>query len=390
MVDALPSEAVWFEQTEQRGLQPPPSLTRHHTKPRQRRAAGIQPHVTNRPYDIREVQCGDELIAELTGIMSEDYKSSLKQVVSTGSLPDFLQLPSATEPELMTLGDLSATGKNEDAEQFIDERALRKVLIGRYGIAHSTIKGQEACRLGLPIQVCYRRPPYTDKLTSPIISSGRHRLLALQALLLAAGLSWSDICAAMVRITTVVVADDKQFSQLMENNNTSRSQSQHELKVHSLSGKGIPTGDTEAMLEFAYRATDAATQAEFFAQLVSLLSHGNSDPSFAFTTAKTAWGYLRRANPTDRSYIKELFADADDLSRVAEVIARLIPRASKEAQANPLVRNIATPVARAISIALAAELKVVAPEFPTEQEEALQRLEKQREQVQALEALLNH
>lgn len=344
--------------------------------------------MTNRPYDIREVQCGDDLITELTGIMSEDYKSSIKQVVSTGSLPDFLQLPSATEPELMSLGDLAATGKNEDAEQFIDERALRKVLIGRYGIAQSTQKGQEACRLGLPIQVCYRRPPYTSQLTKPIISSGRHRLLAMQALLLAAGVAWSEIEKAMVRITTVVVADDKQFSQLMENNNTSRSQSQHELKVHSLSGKGIPTGDTETMLEFAYRATDATTQTEFFSQLVALLSHGGSDPSFAFTVAKTAWSHVKKANMADKSYIREIFADQSELSRVAEAVARAIPKASREAQENPLVRNIATPVARALSVTLANELRITVPEFPSEEEEARLRLEKQREHVQALEALL--
>lgn len=344
--------------------------------------------MTNRPYDIREVQCGDEMIAELTGIMSEDFKSSLKQVISTGSLPDFLQLPSATEPELMSLGDLSVTGKNEDAEQFIDERALRKVLIGRYGIAHSTQKGQEACRLGLPIQVCYRRPPYTSQLTSPVISSGRHRLLAVQTLLLAAGVAWADIQKSTLRITTVVVADDKQFSQLMENNNTSRNQSQHELKVHSLSGKGIPTGDTETMLEFAYRATDSATQVEFFSQLVSLLSHGGSDPSFAFSVSKTAWGYVKRANTADKGYIKELFADPSDLSRIAEAIARAVPKLSRQAQENQLVRNIATPVARALATLLAQELKINAPEFPSDEDEARARLEKQREQVQNLEALL--
>lgn len=344
--------------------------------------------MTNRPYDIREVQCGDELIAELTGIMSEDFKSSIKQVVSTGNLPDFLQLPSASEAELMSLGDLSDTGKNEDAEQFIDERALRKVLIGRYGIAHSTQKGQEACRLGLPIQVCYRRPPYTNHLTSPVISSGRHRLLGIQALLLAAGVAWNDIQKSMIRITTVVVADDKQFSQLMENNNTSRSQSQHELKVHSLSGKGIPTGDTETMLEFAYRASDATTQSEFFSQLVALLSHGGSDPSFAFSVAKTAWSHVKKANMADKSYIKELFADPAELSRVAEACARAVPKLSRQAQENPLVRNIATPVARALAVLLSQELKVLTPEFPTEEEEARARLEKQREHVEALEALL--
>ena len=104
-----------------------------------------------------------------------------------------------------------------------------------------------------------------------MIGSGRHRGLAVQALLLAAGIPWQEVRAAKLRVT-VVVADDKQFSQLMENNNTSRSQSQHELKVHSLSGKGIPTSDIETMLEFCYRATDAATQSEFFSQLVSLIT----------------------------------------------------------------------------------------------------------------------
>jgi hypothetical protein len=194
--------------------------------------------------------------------------------------------------------------------------------------------------------------------------------------------------AAKLRITTVVVADDKQFSQLMENNNTSRTQSQHELKVHSLSGKGIPTSDVETMLEFAYRATDSATQAEFFSQLVSLLSRGASDPGFAFTCAKTAGGIVKMANRSDKSYIKELFSETEELSRVAELVARTVPKASREAQDNPLVRNIATPVSRAVAVALAETLKITKPEFPTTEDEARERLVKQQQQVAALEALL--
>ena len=345
--------------------------------------------MTKRSYDIREVDFGDDLISEVAGILSEDFKSSLRQVVAQGSLPDFLQLPSASDsPELMAIGELADTGKNEEAEQFIDQNALRKVLIGRYGIARSSLKGVENCKLALPIQVSYLRAPYTTQLTRPVISSGRHRGLAVQALLLAAGIPWQEVRAAKLRVTTVVVADDKQFSQLMENNNTSRSQSQHELKVHSLSGKGIPTSDIETMLEFCYRATDAATQSEFFSQLVSLIARGSSDSSFAFTVSKNAWGMVKTANRADRSYIKELFSDADDLSRVADVVARAIPKASKEAQDNPLVRNIATPVSRSIAKVLANTLKVEEPVFPTPEDEAQERLAKQREQVSALEALL--
>lgn len=367
-------------------LHPSLALRPGHMRPNRRVGSVL---VTNRPYDIREVQFGDSLITELAGILSEDFKSSLRQVCNTGSLPDFLQFPSASEPELMSIGELADTGKNEEAEQFIDERALRKVLIGRYGIARSSLKGVESCRLALPIQVSYLRAPFTTPLTRPVISSGRHRLLATQALLLAAGLQWAEVRAAKLRVTTVVVADDKQFSQLMENNNTSRTQSQHELKVHSLSGKGIPTSDVETMLEFAYRATDAATQAEFFSQLVSLLSRGASDPGFAFTCAKTAWGMVKTANRSNKGYIKELFSETDDLSRVAEVIARAIPKASRLAQDNPLVRNIATPVSRAVAVALAETLKVTIPEFPTAEDEARERLAKQQEQVAALEALLH-
>ena len=175
-------------------------------------------------YDVRALPFGEIFIAETSAAMSEDYKASIRQVASTNALPDFLQLPCASTPELMTLGELAATGENEEAEQFFDERALRKILIGRYGIAKSSQRGLDHCRLALPIQVSFFRPPFTDPLTRPIISSGRHRLLAAQILLLASGVSWDDIKGCNLRITSVVIADDHQFSQLMENNNTSRNQ----------------------------------------------------------------------------------------------------------------------------------------------------------------------
>ena len=344
-----------------------------------------------RPYDIREVTGGESLISELTGVMSEDYKESLRQVVATGSLPDYLQLPSAGEAELITIGDLADTGENEDAEQFIDQKALRKVLIGRYGIARATLKGVEACKLGLPIQLCYRRPPYTENLLAPVISSGRHRLLAIQALLLASGISDSEVRATKVRVVTVVVADDKQFSQLMENNNTSRNQSAHELKVHNLSSYGIPTNDLESMLEFAHKATTVSLKGDFFGQAVALAVRGNGDPNFAFNVGKSAWNLVRKSVKdagADPKFIGELFDNTRDLGSLAEVIANAIPAAVEDCQRNALVRSIATPVARVLAVKLAREVGVASPEFASVEEEARVRLVKQQEAVSRLEELL--
>lgn len=346
---------------------------------------------SNRAYDIREVAGGDALIGELSGVMSEDYKASLRQVVATGALPDYLQLPNAGDAELMTIGDLAATGRNEDAEQFIDQKALRKVLIGRYGIARATIKGVEACKLGLPIQICYRRPPYTENLLAPVISSGRHRLLAIQALLLAAGISDAEVRATKVRVVTVVVQDDRQFSQLMENNNTSRNQSAHELKVHNLSSYGIPTNDLESLLEFSHKATTVALKADFFGQAVALAVRGKGDPNFAFTVGKTAWNLVRKSVKSagdEPKYIDELFDGSRDLGALAERLASAIPAAVEDAQRNELVRSISTPVSRTLATKLAREVEVAAPEFASIEEEARVRLVKQQEAVARLEDLL--
>ena len=342
----------------------------------------------NSSYDVRSVPFGEELINEVSAVLSEDFKTSLRQVVATGSLAEFLQLPAAQNPEFMSIGELSDTGSNEEAEQFIDQNALRKVLLGRHGIAKSRIKGVENCKLALPIQLSYLKAPYTTQITRPVISSGRHRLLATQALLTAANISWKDIRNSNMRITTVVVADDKQFSQLMENNNTSRRQSQHELKVHSLSSKGIPTSDIDTMLDFTFRATDAQTQVEFFSQLVSLISRSNSDPSFSFSVAKNSWNLVKSTNKTNRVYAKKLFSDSESLYKTAELIARNIPLCTEKAQTNPLSRNIMTPVSRMISEILAQDLNIEIPKFCTTEEEVKQRIEKQRAALEQMEALL--
>jgi hypothetical protein len=343
---------------------------------------------SNRSYDLRSLPFGESLIAEVQSVMSEDYRSSLRQVAQTNTLPQFLQFPSATQDELMTLGDLRRTGENENAEQFVDFKALRKVLFGRHGIAKSSRSGQDHARLALPIQVCYTRYPYTEELTSPVISSGRHRLLALLALMYAAGVDDSVVDGLSIRITSVVVSDHPQFSQLMENNNSSRTQSTHELKVHSLSGKGIPTNDVESLLEFNYRATDAGTQKEMISQLVSLYSRGHSDATFAFDVAGVAWTALKKSN-ADKQWVKDLFADADVLARVTEQAAKSIADLSATAQEDPLSTEIKQPVARGLSKVLARALSLVEPTFPTPQEEyemktlkAEQRAREMREKLQ--------
>ena len=339
-------------------------------------------------YDVRKIAGGNALIEELQGAMKDDYKSSLRQVVITGALPDYIQFPSASEAELMTLGDLFNTAKNEYNEQFIDSRALRKVLFGRYGIAKATLKGVDHCRLGLPIQVCYRRPQYTTQLTMPVISSGRHRLLALQALLIAAGCDDDQIKSTQVRVSTIVVQNDEQFSQLMENNNTSRNQSTHELKVHSLSGKGINTADLETLLEFTYRANDATTQADFFAQAVSLATRGGSDAGFAFNVAKRAWGLVKATNKDNKVWVKELYSNSENVASLAEAVAKAIPSAQKAANDDPLVTSLVPPVAATLAQLIAAELHVTAPEVASVKEVAAERLAKQQAAVQELEALL--
>jgi hypothetical protein len=323
---------------------------------------------TNSSYDIRQLPFGDSLITEVQSAMSEDYRSSLRQVAQTNTLNQFLQFPSATEDELMTLGELRKTGVNENAEQFVDAKALRKVLFGRHGIAKSSRGGQDHARLALPIQVAYTRYPYTEELTAPVISSGRHRLLALLALMYAAGVEDSVVDGLKVRITTVVVSDHPQFSQLMENNNSSRTQSTHELKVHSLSGKGIPTNDVEALLEFNYRATDAGTQKEMLSQLISLYARGHSDATFAFDVAGVAWTALKKANP-EKQWVKNLFADADVLARVTEQAAKSIADLTATAQDDPLATDIKQPVARGLSKVIARALSLTEPKFPTPQEE---------------------
>jgi Cdc6-like AAA superfamily ATPase len=222
----------------------------------------------------------------------------------------------------------------------------------------------------------------------PVISSGRHRLLALQALLIAAGCDDEQIKNTQIRVSTIVVQNDEQFSQLMENNNTSRNQSSHELKVHSLSGKGINTADLETLLEFTYRANDAATQADFFAQAVSLATRGTSDAGFAFNVAKRAWSLIKGANKENRGWAKDLYANSENVASLAEAVAKAIPSAQKAANDDPLVKNLVPPVASALAIVIANELKLNAPEVASVKEVAEERLAKQQAAVQELEALL--
>ena len=109
----------------------------------------------------------------------------------------------------------------------------------------------------------------------------------------------------------------------------------------------------ESLLEFNYSCNDAATQSEFFSQMVSLLARGASDPEFAFNVAASAWSAVKQANRKDRTWIREFFADADDLESIAKTIANAIPAAEEKARANPLAVSLIAPVAQDLAQLLA-------------------------------------
>ena len=193
----------------------------------------------------------------------------------------------------------------------------------------------ENCKLALPIQVSYLRAP-TTQLTRPVISSAK---------------PWScgsSVCSPPVsrgkrsRAANPPArhhnagnsADDKQFSQLKWRTTTPcRNVKEPPLRTQGSQPEWQGHSHVRHRITMLSSAIAPPMQQPSRSSSPSWCrsSHAAARiPPLPTHRLQNAWGMVKTANRADRSYIKELFSECPDLSRVADVVARAIPKASKE------------------------------------------------------------
>lgn len=322
------------------------------------------------------------------------YASNLRDAARTGNLSLLVQVGANCEAECIEtkpLGELLGSKVNEHGEQFIDARAAEKVLFGKFGILKPG-SGQPR-KLALPIQVTWVKGKYDPLPHSPTISSGRHRVLSLWVLLLAAGLTEAEARDTPIRITSLVAPSNEDFAMVMEANNQSRTQSSHELDVHQLTGLGVQTNDADAFYEgLPNVAVRRSMHAKLFAQAVRLSYGGKLGASTVYKAAKAAWCDLKGVDRENANALAVRGFQPEDpstLRRHANYLAGEMDRCYGAAiraaeQPTDITRIFKENVAREV----AAVFEVSAPVYPTQQEVMQARLETAQAKAEALKAQL--
>lgn len=180
----------------------------------------------------------DPLLADLPQLIVDKggvdplVQASVLSAVGKKEFPLSLQYEMTGNVEVRTLGDLADSRANEHAQQFIYPTSIKKILFGKYGIA----KGK---KLSSNIEVTYFRDKENGGLRDMVISSGRHRVTAIIALLQFLGVKkWRD---QKVMVICKVVNSDAEFAQLIETANDSRKMPRAEVQVHGLTKSGVRT-----------------------------------------------------------------------------------------------------------------------------------------------------
>lgn len=176
-----------------------------------------------------------QLIADKGGI-DNLVQANVLSCVGKKEFPLALQYEQAGSTEIRTLGELADSRSNEHAQQFIYMSALKKILFGKFGIA----KGK---KLSSNIEVAYFRDKESNGLNNMVITSGRHRVTSIIAVLQAIGVKkWRD---QKVQVITKIVNSDAEFAQLIETANDSRKMPRAEIQVHGLTKSGVRTATPE-------------------------------------------------------------------------------------------------------------------------------------------------
>ena len=247
----------------------------------------------------------------------EAWMASIRAASGKKSFPAHLQFENAGDSVYYTLGDLAATAAHEKATQYIYPERVKHVLYGPHGIA----KGH---KLSNDIQLCWRREMDGSLEGVPCITSGRHRLTAIILMLQELGIPWEN---QKIVVSTKVVNTDKEFAQLVFDNNDSRKMKIAEKRNHKLGAIGINTADEDSFYNdpqnSVRRARSAVIPAAFaagcrFRAEEQGWSQHAQDTLYSYINS--AVGHLFRLCKENREFLKALIngtaEDTKDLQKL--------------------------------------------------------------------------
>jgi hypothetical protein len=255
-----------------------------------------------------------QLIADKGGV-DPLVQAAVLSAVGKKEFPLALQYEMTGNVEVRTLGELADSRANEHAQQFIYPTSIKKILFGKYGIA----KGK---KLSSNIEVTYFRDKENGGLRDMVISSGRHRVTAIIALLQFLGVKkWRD---QKVMVICKVVNSDAEFAQLIETANDSRKMPRAETQVHGLTKSGVRTATPTEFYSTRFNAK-AAQFGHCFAKAVQFELAGlpQASQDAIVSMVGSAWNKVYNVSKPNKEALAGVIMNADDtaLKNAARMIA---------------------------------------------------------------------
>lgn len=257
-----------------------------------------------------------------------------------------------------TFAELADSADHEVTPQAVDPTAVEDILFGRYGLIRKT-GGGRADRLMEDIEVAYIKDVAAGTTTGPIITSGRHRTLALQVMLKAAGIKgYRDF---KVRCSVITVSSQEQVQDRIISANTgSREFSRAEIRERLGSAGNVLLSSCQSIEATILQANKTADFRAAFSAYVKLLSAelelNSFTPAQYSDSGNSLWNELEKLRPEGSTFAKWIKADKEGrFLRVMNSVRQALPTAVNQALHNPAVGSKAGKIAKALAPAVAAQ-----------------------------------
>lgn len=287
---------------------------------------------------------------------SSELKKNIERVVSsTQSLESEFQVQKpdgGSALRCFTFAELAESSKHEVTAQAVDPSAVNDILFGRYGLIRKSGGGREK-RLMEDIEVAYIHDLRAGSVAGPIITSGRHRTLALQIMLKAAGFNGYQSVKVRCSVINCSLQEEVQ-ARIISANTGSRDFSRAEIRERVGSTSGVELFSCESIQDSILHAGNAKDFKAAFSCYVKLLAAdldlNHFTPAQYSDAGNSLWNQLEKARPEGGTFLKWIKADKPGrFEKVMSSVKAALPLAVVTAQHDPQNGSKAGKVARALS-----------------------------------------
>lgn len=266
--------------------------------------------------------------------------------------------PGGNALRTFTLGELADSAENEVVGQAVDPKAVNEILFGRYGLIRKT-GGGRTDKLMEDIEVAYIKDFALGTTIGPIITSGRHRTLALQIMLEAAGIAlYRDFT---IRCSVINLNNQQQLQdRIISANIGSRTFDRAEIRERQGSTGAVILSSCEKIEATILQAENSSELKAAFASYLKLLATelqlNTFRPSQYADAGNNLWSQLEKLRPEGGTFAKWIKADLESRFRQVMSAARDgLPTAVNQALHNPAGGAKSSKIAKALAPMVAAK-----------------------------------